>query len=202
MLERHPQMYPSYHDIQLDLPETDQAVPYSDSHAPRNITVEYAEKQISKRERNFLQYLSTLVYKSEFVDAAALLTIQAMYHDPKRAEWTTQEYIVYHILVTWYASASQTQTEKLCKLHDVYYAMGYGKDFEIFVADSKFELPKMQKGGNKKQTPAIGVTALSRQNSFFPKLSSFIGTQGGEYSGKKNLRCKWGSKYPELCEFW
>ena len=63
MLERHPHMYLAYHDIQLDLPETDQAVPSSDSHAPHNITVEYAEKQISKRERNFLQYLLTLVYK-------------------------------------------------------------------------------------------------------------------------------------------
>ena len=80
-------MYPSYHDIQLDLPETDQPAPSSDSHAPHNITVEYAEKQISKRERNFLQYLSTLIYKSESVDrlafetsldAATLLTIQAI----------------------------------------------------------------------------------------------------------------------------
>ena len=124
MLKRHPQMYPSFHDIQLDLPENNQAAPSSDSPAPHNITVEYAEK-ISKRERKFLQYLSTLIYKSEFVDklvyatsldAAALLTIQAIYHDPKRAEWTTQEYIAYHILVTWYASVSHTQPEKLCKL--------------------------------------------------------------------------------------
>ena len=92
---------------------------------PHNITVEYAEKQISKRERNFLKFLSTLVYKCEFVDklvlatfldAAALLTIQAIYHDPKRAEWTTQEYIAYHILVIWYASVSHTQVEKLCEL--------------------------------------------------------------------------------------
>ena len=110
MLERHPQMYPSFHDIQLDLPGNNQATPSSDSPAPHNITVEYAEKQISKRERNFLQYLSTLIYESEFVhklayatslDAAALLTIQAIYHDPKRAEWNTQEYIAYHILVTF-----------------------------------------------------------------------------------------------------
>ena len=125
MLERHLQMYPSFHDIQLDLPENDQAAPSSDSPAPCNITVEYGEKQISKRERNFLQYLSTLIYKSESVDrlafetsldAATLLTIQAIYHDPKGPEWTTQEYIAYHILVTWYASVSHTQTEKLCKL--------------------------------------------------------------------------------------
>ena len=120
MLERHPQRYPSFYDIQLDLPENNQATPSSDSPSPCNITVEYAEKQISKRKRNFLQNLSTLIYKSEFVDnlasttsldAAVLLTIQAIYNDPKRAEWTTQEYIAYHILVTWY-----TQTENLCKL--------------------------------------------------------------------------------------
>ena len=54
MLERHPQMYLSYHDIQLDLPENIQAAPSSDLPAPHNITVEYAEKQISKRKRNFL----------------------------------------------------------------------------------------------------------------------------------------------------
>ena len=34
MLERHPQMYPSFHDIQLDLPEKNQAAPPSDSPAP------------------------------------------------------------------------------------------------------------------------------------------------------------------------
>ena len=118
-------MNPSFHDIQLDLPENGRAAPSSGSPTPGNITVEYAEKQISKRKRNFLQSLSTLVYKSEFVDriavatsldAAALLTIQAIYHDPKRVEWTTQEYIAYHILVTWYASVSYTQIKKLSKL--------------------------------------------------------------------------------------
>ena len=95
MLERHPQMNPSFHDIQLDLPENGQAAPSSGPPIPHNITVEYAEKQISKWERNFLQLLLTLIYKSEFVDriavaayldAAALLTIQAIYHDPKRFE--------------------------------------------------------------------------------------------------------------------
>ena len=197
-------MYVSF--LQLDLPETDQAAPSSYSHAPCNITIEYAEKQISKRERNFLQYLSTLVYKSEFVDklahatsfdAAALLTIQVIYHDPKRAEWTTQEYIAYHILVTWYASASQTQT------HDVYYAMGYGKDFEIFAADSKFDLPKMKKGGNINQTPAMDVAALGRQNSFSPNSQVSLGPNGENTAGKRildgDLKC--GSKCPELCEF-
>ena len=56
------------------------------------------------------------------LDAASLLTIQAIYHDPKRAEWTTCEYIAYHILITWYASSSHMQIEKLCKLREIYYA--------------------------------------------------------------------------------
>ena len=136
------------------------------------------------------------------LDNAALLTTQAIYHDPKRAEWTTQEFIAYHILITWYASVSHTQVEKLCKLQEVFYAMGYDKDFEMYLADSKFELPRMKKGGNRKQSPAMGVAALGRQNSFFPKLSSFFRTQWGEYSRKKNFRCKWGPKCPELHKFW
>ena len=118
-----------------------------------------------------LQILSTFTNTPECVDKiavatsldmAALLTIEAIYNDPKRAEWPTCEYVAYHILVTWYASSSQTQTEKLCKLREVYYTLGYTKDFDMFLADSKFELPKMKKGGNKKQTPAVGVSALSR----------------------------------------
>ena len=118
-------MNPSFHDIKLDLPEDSQAAPSSGPPTPHNITVEYAERKMSKRKRNFLHYLSTLVYNSEFVDKiavatsldnAALLTIQAIYHDPKRAEWTTQENVAYHILVTWYASVSHTQVEKLYKL--------------------------------------------------------------------------------------
>ena len=56
MLERHPQMNPSFHDIQLDLPEDSQAVPSSGPPTPCNITVEYAERQISKRKRDFLHY--------------------------------------------------------------------------------------------------------------------------------------------------
>ena len=121
------------------------------------------------------------------LDAVALHTIQAIYHDPKRAEWTTQEYIAYYILITWYASVSQTMTEKLCKLQDVYNAMGCGRDFEMFAADSKFELPKMKKGGNKKQTPAMGVTALSRQNSFSPTSQISLGPNGENTVGKRTL---------------
>ena len=44
MLGRHPEMYPSFHDIQLDLPENNQAAPSSDSPAPHTFSVEYAEK--------------------------------------------------------------------------------------------------------------------------------------------------------------
>ena len=126
MLERHPQMNPFSMTYSWTCLRMVRQLHHL-AHPPPlcNITVEYAEKQISKRKRNFLQLLSTLIYKSEFVDrlavatsldAATLLTIQAIYHDPKRSEWTTQEYIAYHILVTWYAGVSFTQTEKLRKL--------------------------------------------------------------------------------------
>ena len=133
MLQRHPQMDPSYHEIQLDLPGDGQACSRDDLPSPHNITVEYAEKQMSQKERHLLHKLSTFTNRPACVDeiavatsmdASALLNIQAIYHDPKRAEWTTYEYIAYHILITWYASSSKTQTEKLCKLRDIYYAMG------------------------------------------------------------------------------
>ena len=82
---------------------------------------------------------------------------------------------------------SHTQTENLCKLRDVYYAMDYGQDFEMFAADSKFELPKMKKGGNKKQTPAMGVPALSRQNSFSENSQVSSGPNGENTVGKRIL---------------
>ena len=65
--------------------------------------------------------------------------------------------------------------------------LGYGKDFEMFAADSKFELPKMKKGGNKKQTPAMGVAALSRQNSFSPNSQVSLGPNGENTVGKRIL---------------
>ena len=114
MLERHPQIDPSYHEIQLDLPGDSQTCSRADLPPSCNITVEYAEKQMSHSERHLLQMLSTFTNRPACVDeiavatsldASALLTIQVIYHDPKRAEWTTYEYIVYHILITWYASS-------------------------------------------------------------------------------------------------
>ena len=195
LLQKFPQMDPTYHEIQLDLPGDDQTSSTIGSHPPRNITVEYAEKQMSHAERNFLQVLSTFTNTSECVneiavatslDAAALLTIQAIYHDPKRAEWTTCEYVAYHILITWYASVSKTQTEKICDLRDAYYSMGLAKDFDINLADSKFEIPKMKKGGRSKNTPAMGVTAIGRQSSFSPNSQSSLGPNG-ENTGKRIL---------------
>ena len=150
---------------------------------------------MSHAERNFLQVLSTFTNTPECVneiavasslDAAALLTIQAIYHDPKRAEWTTCEYVAYHILITWYASVSKTQTEKICDLRDAYYSMGLAKDFDINLADSKFEIPKMKKGGRSKNTPAMGVTAIGRQSSFSPNSQSSLGPNG-ENTGKRIL---------------
>ena len=196
MLEKHPQMDPSYHEIQLDLPGENQTGSRVNLPPPDNITVEYAEKQMSHNERNLLQMLSTFTNTPECVDeiavatsldAAALLTIQAIYHDPKRAEWTIYEYIAYHILITWYASSSKMQIEKLCKLREIYYVMGYAKNFDMYLADSKFELPKMEKGGKAKQTPTMGVSALIRQNSFSPISQVSSGPIGENTVGKRIL---------------
>ena len=196
MLERHPQMDPSYHEIQLDMPGDNQTDSRADLPPPHNITVEYAEKQMSHSERHLLQMLSTFTNTTECVDeitvatsldASALLTIQAIYHDPKRAEWTTYEYIAYHILITWYSSSSKTHTEKLCKLREIYYAMGYAKNFDMYLADSKFELPKLKKGVKAKQTPTMGVSVLSRQNSFSPSSQISSGSIGENTVGKRIL---------------
>ena len=127
-------MDPSYHEIQLDLPGDSQAGPGSDLPPPHNITVEYAEKQMSSNERHLLHKLSSFTNRPACVDeiavatsmdASALLNIQAIYHDPKRAEWTTYEYIAYHILITWYAGSSKTQTEKTLQIerHLLFYGI-------------------------------------------------------------------------------
>ena len=57
----------------------------------------------------------------------------------------------------------------------------------MFVTDYKFELPRMKKGGNKKQTPAMGVVALSRQNSFSPNSQVSMGLSGENRVGKRFL---------------
>ena len=151
-------------------------------------------------ERHLLHMLSTFTNRPACVDeitvatsldASALLTIQAIYHDPKRAEWTMYRYIAYHILITWYASSSKTQVEKLCKLREIYYAMGYAKNFDMYLADSKFEIPKMKKRGKAKLTPSVGVSVRERQNSFSP--SSHISLEpNGENTGKRILEVDGG----------
>ena len=155
---------------------------------------------MSHRERHLLHMLSTFTNRPACVDeiavatsldASALLKIQAIYHDPKRAEWITYEYIAYHILITWYASSSKTQVEKLCKLREIYYAMGYAKNFNMYLADSKFELPKMKKGGKAKQTPSMGVSVWERQNSFSPS-SQISSGPNGENTGKRILEVDGG----------
>ena len=64
MLERHPQMNPSFYEIQLYLPEDGQAAPSSNPPTPCNITVEYAERQLQCKlyqlQRNFLQFYQPL----------------------------------------------------------------------------------------------------------------------------------------------
>ena len=65
--------------------------------------------------------------------------------------------------------------------------MGNGKDFELYLVDFKFELPRMKKGGNRKQSPALGVAALSRQNSFSPNSQVSSGPTGENTVGKKIL---------------
>ena len=155
---------------------------------------------MSHRERHLLHMLSTFTNRLACVDeiavatsldASALFTIQVIYHDLKRAECTTYEYIAYHILITWYASSSKTQIEKLCKLREIYYAMGYAKNFDMYLADSKFELPKMKKGGKAKHTPTMGVSVLERQNSFSPS-SQISSGPNGENTGKRILEVDGG----------
>ena len=51
--------------------------------------------------------------------------------------------------------------------------MGYAKNFEMYLADSKFEIPKMKKGGKAKQTPTMGVSVLERQ-ILFPQVPKFL----------------------------
>ena len=65
--------------------------------------------------------------------------------------------------------------------------MGYGKDFEMYLIDFRFELPRMKKGGNRKQSPAMGVAALSRQNSFSPNSQVSSGPNGENTVEKRIL---------------
>ena len=61
----------------------------------------------------------------------------------------------------------------------------------MYLADSKFELPKMKKGGKAKQTPSMGVSVLERQNSFSPS-SQISSGPNGENTGKRILEVNGG----------
>ena len=65
--------------------------------------------------------------------------------------------------------------------------MGYDKDFEMYLVDFKFELPRMKKGGNRKQSPAMGVVVLRIQNYFSPNSQVSLGPNGENTVGKRIL---------------
>ena len=56
----------------------------------------------------------------------------------------------------------------------------------MYLADSKFELPRMKKGGKAKQTPSMGVSVRERQSSFSP-ISQISSEPNGENVGKRIL---------------
>ena len=60
----------------------------------------------------------------------------------------------------------------------------------MYLADSKFELPRKKKGGKAKQTPSMGVSVQERQNSFSP--SSQISSGPIENIGKRILEIDGG----------
>ena len=64
--------------------------------------------------------------------------------------------------------------------------MGYAKNFEMYLADLKFELPRMKKGGKAKHTPSMGVSVRERQSSFSP-ISQISSGPNGENVGKRIL---------------
>ena len=61
----------------------------------------------------------------------------------------------------------------------------------MYLADSKFELPRMKKGGKAKQTPPMGVSVQERQNSFSPSSQISLGPNG-ENIGKRILEMDGG----------
>ena len=58
-------------------------------------------------------------------------------------------------------------------------------------------MAKMKKSENKKQTPAMGVAALSRQNSFSPNSQVLFAPNGENTVGKRILDVD-GIKIPRI----
>ena len=69
--------------------------------------------------------------------------------------------------------------------------MGYAKNFDMYLADSKFELPRMKKGGKAKHTPSMGVSVQEKQNSFSPS-SQISSGPNGKNVGKRILEMDGG----------
>ena len=61
----------------------------------------------------------------------------------------------------------------------------------MYLADSKFELPRMKEGGKAKHTPSMGVSVWERQNSFSPSSQISLGPNG-ENIGKRILEINGG----------
>ena len=67
----------------------------------------------------------------------------------------------------------------------------------MYLADSKFELPKMKKGGKAKQAPTMSVSALGSQNSFSPSSQILLGCNGENTVGKRILEADGGPNHTE-----
>ena len=61
----------------------------------------------------------------------------------------------------------------------------------MYLADSKFELPRVKNGGKAKQTPSMGVSMQERQNSFSPS-SQISSGPNGENTRKRILEVDGG----------
>ena len=75
---------------------------------------------------------------------------------------------------------------------------GLWQRFEMYLVDFKFDLPRMKKGGNRKQSPAMGVAALSRQNSFSPN-SQVLSGPNGENTVRKRILDANGDQNAQNC---
>ena len=59
----------------------------------------------------------------------------------------------------------------------------------------------MKKGGNRKQSPAMSVVALSRQNSFSPNSQVSSGPNGENTVGERILDAN-GDQNTQNCTVW
>ena len=57
----------------------------------------------------------------------------------------------------------------------------------------------MKKGGNRKQSPAMGVAVISRQNYFSPNSQFSLGPSGENTEGKRILDAE-GTKMPRIAQ--